>query len=84
MRAIDKDYHLPVVLGLFAAFFTYMVVRDLQTGEIWRGGPEPTITLSRDATQFYVMIVFLSGMALTFWGGTIALLYTLFSRHTKR
>ena len=83
MKALDKGYHLPVAFSLFAAFFTYMLVRDLRTGEIWRGGPVPTISLAKDAPQFYSMILFFSALALTFWGGTLWTLYLMSRRKTK-
>src|SRR6266436_1523959 len=34
MKALDKGYHLPVAFSMFGLFFTYMLVRDLRTGEI--------------------------------------------------
>ena len=83
MNALDKGYHLPVAFSLFGAFLTYMVMRDLRAGEIWRGGPEPTITLAKDAGDFYSMIVFLSALALTFWGGTLWTLFLIFRRKAK-
>lgn len=68
MNALDRGYHLPVAFSLFATFFSYMVVRDLRTGEIWRGGAhDVTITLAKDTGDYYTFIVFLSAMALTFW-----------------
>ena len=63
MRALDKGFHLPFAFAAFATFFTYMVVRDLRTGEIWRGGPAPTIALAGRAEEFYSMIAFFSVMA---------------------
>jgi hypothetical protein len=84
MNVLDKGCHLPVALSLFAAFFTYMVVRDLRTGEIWRGGGhDATITLAKDAGDFYTMIVFLAALALTFWGGTAWTLFMMFRRRPK-
>ena len=83
MKALDKGYHLPVAFGVFGAFFTYMLVRNLRTGEIWRGGPVPAITVARDASEFYSMIVFFSVMALTFWGGTLWTLCLIFRRKAK-
>ena len=84
MNALDKGCHLPVAFSLFAAFFTYMVVRDLRTGEIWRGGGnDATITLAKDAGDFYVLIGVLLALALTFWGATIWTLFLLFRRRTK-
>jgi hypothetical protein len=84
MNALDKGYHLPLGFSLFGAFFTYMVVRDLRTGEIWRGGGHPaTITLAKDAGDFYVMIYFLSALALIFWGGTIWTLFLFFRRRPR-
>jgi hypothetical protein len=77
MKALDQGYHLSVAFSMFGAFFTYMVVRDLHTGEIWRGGPVPTITLAKHAAEFYGMIVFFSVLALTFGGGTLWTLYFL-------
>lgn len=84
MNALDKGYHLPVGFSLFGTFLTYMVVRDLRTGEIWRGGGhDATITLAKDAGDFYTMICFLSALALTFWGGTIWTLFLMIRRRTK-
>ena len=84
MNALDKGYHLPVAFSLFGAFFTYMVVRDLRTGEIWRGGGhDATITLAKDAGDFCVFICFLSALALIFWGGTIWTLFLFLRRRTK-
>jgi hypothetical protein len=83
MKALDKGYHLAVAFSMFAAFFTYMLLRDLRTGEIWRGGPVPTITLAKDAAQFYSMIVFFSVLAVTFWGGTLWILYLISRRKAK-
>ncbi len=84
MNALDKGYHLPVVFSLFGAFFTYMVVHDLRTGEIWRGGGhQPGITLVKDAGDFYNVIVGFSVLALTFWVGTLWTLFLLFRRKTK-
>ncbi len=83
MKALDKGYHLPVAFSMFGAFFTYMVVRDLRTGEIWRGGPVPTITLAKDTADFYRMIVFFSVLALTFWGGMLWTLCLILRRKAK-
>ena len=83
MNALDKGCHLPVAFSLFGTFFTYMVVCDLHTGEIWRGGPEPTITFDKDVGDFYCMIVFISALALTFWGGTLWTLFLIFRREAK-
>jgi len=46
MKALDKGFHLPGVFGLLGIFFVWMLAYDLWTGEIWRGGPRPTITLA--------------------------------------
>ena len=79
-----KRYYLPVVCTLFGAFLTYMVVRDLRTGEIWRGGShDATITLASRAGEFYGMVVFLSTLALIFWGGTLWTLFLIFRRRTQ-
>jgi len=83
MNALDKGYHLPVGFSLFGLFFTYMVLRDLRTGEIWRGGPAPTITLANHAGEFYVMLVAFSAFALIFWGGTIWTLFLILRRKPK-
>jgi len=84
MKALDKGCHLPVVFTLFGVFLTAMLVHDLRTGEIWRGGGhEPTITLVKDAAEFYSMIFFVSALAVTFWGGTIWTLFLLFRRKTE-
>jgi hypothetical protein len=84
MSALDRGYHLPVVFSLFAAFFTYMVIRDLSTGEIWRGGSHAaTITLAKDAGRFYAMISAFSVLALTFYGGTFWTLFLIFRRRAK-
>ena len=83
MKALDRGYHLPVVFGLFGILLTYMVVRDLSTGEIWRGpGHEATITLAGGAGDFYSTVVFLSALALTFWGGTAWTLALLLRRRS--
>ena len=84
MNALDKGYHLPIAFSLFATFFPYMVVRSLRTGEIWRGGGhEATITLAKDAWDFYFTIAGLSALALTFWGGTLWTLVLISRRRTK-
>jgi hypothetical protein len=84
MNVLDKGYHLPVAFSLFGTFFTYMVVRDLRTGEIWRGGGhEATITLAKDTGDFYFTIAGLSALALTFWGGTLWTLVLMFRRRPK-
>ena len=84
MNALDKGYHLPVAFSLFGAFFTYMVVRDLRTAEIWRGGGhEATITLAKNAADFYFTIAGLSALALTFWGGTAWTLFLILRRRSK-
>ena len=84
LNALDKGYHLPVAFSVFATFFTYMVVRDLRTGEIWRGGGyEATITLARDAGGFYFTIAALSALALACWGGTLWTLVLICRRRPK-
>lgn len=84
MNALDKGYHLPVAFSLFATFFTWMVVRNLQTGEIWRGGGnEASITLAKDAGDFYFTIAGLCALALTFWGSAIWALVLTFRRRVK-
>ena len=84
-KALDKGWHLPIMFSLFGAFFTYMIVRDLGTGEIWRGpgGVPDVITLAKKPADFYVMIFFFSAMALTFWGGVIWTLFLLFRSKPK-
>lgn len=83
MNALDKGYHLPVVFSLFGLFFASMVIYDLRTGEIWRGGPKPTIAVVNDAGQFYIMISGFSVMALAFLGGAVWTLFLLLRRKTK-
>jgi hypothetical protein len=84
MSALDKGYHLPVAFNLFATFLTYMVLRDLRTGEVWRGGGhEATITRAKDAGEFYFTIAGLSALALTFWAGTLWMLFLMFRRRPK-
>jgi hypothetical protein len=83
MKAFDKGYHLPVVFGLFGIFFVSMLAYDLWTGEVWRGGPKPAITLANDVTEFYVMIFFLAVMSLIWWGGVVWTLVLLLRRKAK-
>ena len=83
MKALDKGYHLPVAFALFGVFFVSMLVYDLRTGEIWRGGPEPTITVVKDAAQFYTMISFFVAMSLVWWGGVVWTLVLLLRRKSK-
>jgi len=82
MKALRTGYHLPVVLALCAVFFLSMIARDLGTGAIWRGGPEPTITVAGDPVSFYSMIAFFAVMALIFLGGAVWSLVLL--RRKKR
>ena len=81
MKPSGRGLQLPVIFGLFAAFFIYMIVRDLKAGEIWRGGPDPVITLAGDPRNYYSMIVFFAVMALIFLGGSI---WTVFLLHKQR
>jgi hypothetical protein len=83
MKAFERGCHLPVIFGVFAAFFVYMIARDLTTGEIWRGAPEPVITLARDPERFYRMIALFTVLALIFLGGVVWSLRLLLRRKPK-
>ena len=72
-----------MAFALFGVFFVSMLVYDLRTGEIWRGGPEPTITVVKDAAQFYTMISFFVAMSLVWWGGVVWTLVLLLRRKSK-
>jgi hypothetical protein len=83
MKAIDKGYYFPVLLGAFGGFFAFMVMFDLRTGAIWRGGPQPTILLEKNAAEFYLAVIAFSALALTFIGAATWTLSLLFSRRRR-
>lgn len=83
MKAFEKGYHLPVIFGVSAAFLIYMIAHDLRTGEIWRGGPEPGITLATNPEEFYMLIILFAVLALISLGGVVWSLRILFRRKSR-
>ncbi len=81
---MDKGHHIPVVFGLLATSMTYMVWRDLATGEIWRGpGLHAVVSRVEDPGHFYGMVGVFGCLAVIFWGGMVWALFMAVRRKRK-